>query len=113
MSLPWKSGQECLVVQCDRVTGEPVEHGHVIEALLAHIHVNADLEVVLTGPHEGWVATRFDASDAWNTYGRERTWRLMVPGDFEEQGEVPGPAWQPGDPVPEPPGHGYQEEGDY
>lgn len=85
MSLPWKSGQECLVVQCDPVTGEPLPDGRLVTAVAAQFHMNADIEVVLTGPHDGWVASRFDGSDAWNTYGRERTWRLMMPEDFAEE----------------------------
>lgn len=88
MSLPFKSGDKCLVVQCDRVTGEPVEGGHRVWATAAQWHMNADIDVVLdTGsvPEGVWVPSRFDGSDAWNSYGRERAWRLMMPEDFAEE----------------------------
>lgn len=115
MSLPWKQGQQCLVVQCDQVTGEPVPDGCLVKATAAQWQHNGDIEVVLdlsSMPEGTWVPARFDASDCWNTHGRERTWRLMTPEDFTEEEPAPG-GWRPGDPVPDPPGHGYWENGDY
>jgi len=109
MTLPAMAGDRCLVVQTDPGSGEPVEGGHVIEATCARFLLNGDVEVTHGHMDEAlrgtWIPMRFDGSDGYNTAGWERSWRLMIPGD-------PG-AWRPGDPVPDAPGHGYWEKGDY
>jgi hypothetical protein len=112
MSLPWLTGQRCLVAECDQGTGGRSVTGLVLAAVVTYFSLNGDINVApeTARLRDGtWVATRFDPGDGWNTYGWERCWRLMLPEDFTAE---PG-AWRPGDPVPDAPGHGYHEAGDY
>src|ERR1700761_4783262 len=84
MSAFLEPGQRCLLVWCDRATGEAAGPALELEAVITHFSPNGDVNVAPDTAmlRDGtWVATRFGLSDGYNTYGWERTWRLTLPAD--------------------------------